>query len=80
MELNHKGNGYSAEVRMHLRVNVQLLRIGQLEPDFLILDDVVVQPPGRANVTVSVAGRISQCTVHLPEGISVARSETRIAL
>jgi hypothetical protein len=47
-ETERKSHGYSADVRTELCVNGHTLRIGQLGPDFLVLDDLADQPPGRA--------------------------------
>jgi hypothetical protein len=41
---NMKNYGHSADVRMHLTVNGQVLSIGQLGPDFLILRDPTDHP------------------------------------
>jgi hypothetical protein len=70
---------FSADVRMQLRVNGQVFSIGQLGPDFLILDDPADQPPVEAEVVVSIDGRERRWTVRLPDGIAAGRPETRIA-
>lgn len=63
---------------MHLRVNGSLLRIGQLGPTFLILDDAADHPPGEAEIIMSVDGRTRQWRVELPEGLSSARPRSAI--
>jgi hypothetical protein len=72
-------NGYSADVRMQLYVNGHAFRIGQLGPDFLILDDPADLPPAEGEITMSIDGEVSRWKVQLPDGISVKREETRIA-
>lgn len=63
---------------MHLSVNGHIFRIGQLGPDFLILDDPIDHPPADAEVTMSIDGDVSRWSVRLPDGVSATRSETRI--
>jgi hypothetical protein len=72
-------NGYSADVRMHLTVNGQIVRIGQLGPDFLILDNPPELPPSKGEITVSIDGRLQTWSVRLPDGVSAAKVMTRIA-
>ena len=79
MNHTHSTNGaYSAEVRMHLAVNGATYKIGQLGPDFLILDDAGEQPPTQGEIHLSIDGRARSWTVNLPDGISASRPETRI--
>ena len=68
-----KVNGYSANVHMQLCVNGRTYRIGQLGPDFLILDDPTDLPPARGEITVSIDGQVRRWQVQLPDGISIAR-------
>ena len=77
---NSKSNGYSADVRMHMRVNGHTVNIGQLGPDFLILDSAPELPPSQAEITVSIDGRVRQWSVQLPDGVSAAKVRTRIAV
>jgi hypothetical protein len=75
----HSANGaYSADVRMHLAVNGSTYRIGQLGPDFLILDQPSEHPPSEAQIRLSIDGRVRYWTVNLPDGISASRRRTRI--
>jgi hypothetical protein len=74
---NHRG--YSADVRMHLSLNGHTLRIGQLGPEFIILDDVLDHPPGQAEITMSIDGRVRRWSVRLPDGITASKPVTRIA-
>ena len=71
--------GHSAVVQMQLSVNGHVLSIGQLGPDFLILDDPCDHPPSEAEVAVSIDGRERRWRVHLPDGISAANSHTKIS-
>ena len=69
---------YSADVRMQLNVNGSRLRIGQMGPDFLILDDTAAYPPGGAEIVMSIDGRERRWTVRLPDGISAKQATARI--
>jgi hypothetical protein len=74
----HNHNGFSADVRMRLCVNGHSFSIGQLGPDFVILDDPADHPPAEAEVSVSIDGREQRWAVHLPDGISSGMPATRI--
>jgi hypothetical protein len=63
---------------MHLNVNGQVLAIGQLGPDFLILREAIDHPPTDASIFLSIDGHERRWTVHLPDGIQVGKPETRI--
>jgi hypothetical protein len=77
--LNHRNPGYSADVRMQLCVNGHVLSIGQLGPDFIILDDPIDHPPAGAEVAMSIDGRERRWAVQLPDGVSASNPQTRIA-
>ena len=62
--------GYSADVRMYLLLNGHTLRIGQMGPNFLLLDDTVNHPATDAEIVLSVDGQAERWKVHLPNGIS----------
>jgi len=64
---------------MELRINGHILSIGQLGPDFLILDDPIDCPPTAGEITVSIDGDLRRWPVHLPEGIEPAQLRTRFA-
>jgi hypothetical protein len=64
---------------MALCANGHLFSIGQLGPDFLMLDDPVDHPPGQAEITMSIDGRTRRWSVYLPDGIAAGKPETRIA-
>ncbi len=76
---DQNNHGYSADVRMELCVSGHTLRIGQLGPDFLILDELANHPPGGAEIIMSVDGRVRRWPVELPDGVSMDRRRTRIA-
>lgn len=64
---------------MHLSVNGHIFPIGQLGPDFLLLDDTADHPPATAEITLAVDGRQKRWPVYLPDGITAGKAETRIA-
>lgn len=76
---NMNGDVHSAVVRMELHVNGHVLSIGQLGPDFVILDDPTDHPAGQAEVTMSVDGHASRWPVYLVDGIAIGQDKTRIA-
>ena len=63
---------------MQLRVNGRVFSIGQLGPDFAILDDPADCPPAEGEISLSVDGRERRWTVRLPDGIAAGKLETRI--
>ena len=71
--------GYSADVQMHLSVDGRTFSIGQLGPDFIILDDPSDLPPAEGEIKLAIDGRMRRWRVQLPEGISKSRQRTRIA-
>jgi hypothetical protein len=76
---NRNYRAYSADVRMELSVNGAVFSIGQLGPDYLILDDPTDHPPAEGEITVSIDGRVKRWRVQLPDGIAAGTLETRIA-
>jgi hypothetical protein len=70
--------GHSADVRMQLFVDGHVLSIGQLGLGFMILENPTDHGPMEAEVAMSVDGRESRWTVHLPDGISSTEPHTRI--
>jgi hypothetical protein len=71
-------SGRSADVRMELCVNGYVLSIGQLGPDFLILDKPADHPPAEAEIAVWIDGRERRWNVHLPDGIAAQSPHTKI--
>jgi len=55
---------------MRLLVNGASLRIAQMGPDFLLLDQPIDHPPGEATIVFSVDGNERSWPVRLPEGLS----------
>jgi hypothetical protein len=76
---NQSQTSYSADVRMQLRVNGRIFSIGQLGPDFIMLDDPADHPPAEAEIAVSIDGRLRRWPVYLPDGIAAGQAETRIS-
>jgi hypothetical protein len=70
--------GYSADVRMELRLNGHVLKVGQLGPSFLILSEPVNHPPAEAELMLSIDNRERRWKVFLPNGIDVATPRTKI--
>lgn len=64
---------------MRLNVNGHVFSIGQLGPDFVILDAPIDHPPSDAEIALSIDGRERRWTVHLPDGVAAEKQETRIA-
>jgi len=76
---NPSYGSYSADVQMELSVNGRIFSVGQLGPDFLILDDPVDHPPAEGEIMVSIDGRVRRWRVRLPDGVAVGKVRTRIA-
>jgi hypothetical protein len=72
--------GHSSNVQMHLSVNGHVLKIGQLAPNFVILQESIAHPPAQAEIFMSVDGHESRWQVFLVNGITPAESKTAIAL
>ncbi len=64
---------------MQLLVNGATLSIGQMGPDFLLLDNPIDHPPAEATIVLSVDGRERRWPVRLPEGLAVGRQRVVIA-
>ena len=65
---------------MHLRVNGHVLAIGQLGPNFIILDDLLDHPPCEGEIFLSIDGRLKSWPVNLPDGLAAGKPETRTAI
>jgi hypothetical protein len=76
-----RGNsyGHSADVRMTLSVNGDILPISHLGPDFLILRNSPEHGPADAEVFLSFVGDESRWMVRLVNGIHPDRLRTAIA-
>ncbi|MCE9533166.1 MAG: hypothetical protein K8T89_18870 [Planctomycetes bacterium] len=70
--------GHSADVRMHLSVNGDVLKISHLGPDFIILRTPVEHNPTDAQISLSIDGDEKRWMVHLVNGISPEREKTVI--
>jgi len=64
---------------MHLLLDGQILSIGQLGPDFLILDKAIDHPPANARLFFAVDGKEREWDVRLPEGMSVGSRRVVVA-
>jgi hypothetical protein len=73
------GSHFSADVRMHLRLNGHVLPIAQLGPDFLVLKEPLDHPPADAEIDMSIDGQESRWPVYLAEGLVANRRKARIA-
>lgn len=76
---NPNKRGYSADVRMQLYVNGHVFAIGQLGPDFIILDEPADHPPVEAEIALSIDGCERRWPVCLPDGMSASQPRTRIS-
>ena len=70
---------HSADVRMHLTVNGQILPIAQLGPEFVILRHPTDHLPAMAEVFVSIDGNEKRWPVYLTEGIKTSERRTLIS-
>ena len=64
---------------MHLVVDGKTLSVGQLGPDFLILDAAIDHPPTTARLFFAVDGKVREREVLLPEGMSAKSRRVVIA-
>jgi hypothetical protein len=71
------GLGYSSHVMMQLFIDGKVLSIGQLGPDFIILENPTDHPPADAEIAVWIDGRERRWSVSLPEGIDAANPQTK---
>ena len=78
-DVNVNGHHHSAVVRMELHINGQILSIGQLGPDFIMLDDPTDHSPGAAEIAMWVDGHPSRWPVYLVDGVASGQEKTRIA-
>jgi hypothetical protein len=74
---NLSSNGHSADVRINLCINGQVLPIAQLGPGFFILRKTIDHPPTHAEIDLSIDGNKHRWSVYLPEGLSTGQEETR---
>jgi hypothetical protein len=71
--------GCSARVEMQLLIDGATLSIGQMGPDFLLLDKSMDHPPAEATIVFSVDGSERRWRVYLPEGLATGRERVVIA-
>jgi hypothetical protein len=70
--------GHSADVRMELRVNGCVFPIGQLGPNFIILDNPSAHAPTEGEIHMWIDDEFSQWRVRLPDGIDPKQTRTNI--
>ncbi len=70
---------HAADVRIGLHLPDRVFTVGQLGPDFVILDEPAESPPGVAEIAVAIDGHRRRWPVHLPDGVTPGKPETRIA-
>ncbi len=75
---NLKSHGHSADIRIELRLNGQVLPIAQLGRDFIVLRNAVNHPPAEAEIALSIDGEESCWPVCLAEGVTMNQQKTRI--
>jgi hypothetical protein len=79
MTITKNQPGHSADVRMRLLLNGHSLRIAQMGPNFLLLEDTADHPPATAEVVVSVDGQAERWQVRLPNGLHSGEKHVLIA-
>jgi hypothetical protein len=72
-------SGHSAQLEMRLLINGSSIRIAQLGPDFLLLDEPIDYPSGAAIIIMRVDQNERSWSVHLPGGISVRSKRVAIS-
>jgi hypothetical protein len=71
--------GHSAQVEMRLLVNGSSIRIAQLCPDFLLLDEPIDYPSGGAIIIMRVDQNERSWSVQLPGGIPLSSKRVPIS-
>jgi hypothetical protein len=71
--------GHSAQVKMQLLVNGGSVRVVQMGPDFLLVEEPFDHPPADASVVLQVDGSERRWNVLLPEGLSALSKRVAIA-
>ena len=64
---------------MELHINGHVLSIGQLGPDFVMLDEATDHPPCEAEIAMWIDGHASRWPVRLVDGIIAGQDKTRIS-
>lgn len=59
---------YSATIKLELVIGDRTIRVGQVAPDYIIIDTPVVLAPGPAVLVIVVDGRITRREIDLPQG------------
>jgi hypothetical protein len=69
---------FSTDVRLTLRIADGDYSLGQIAPDYIILDPPSSLPPGLGEVILSIDGRERKWPVELPVGSSPTTTRTPI--
>lgn len=72
-------SGYSADIRMQLRLDGDVFSVAQLGPDFLILDNPTDRPPGLGEIEMWIDGRHRRWTVKISAGVRAGERQTKIS-
>ena len=78
MQSISSSGGHSSRVEMRLVLLGAALRVAQLGPDYLLLEQPIDHPPTEAEFLFSVDAAQRQWRVSLPEGIS--KCSKRVAM
>jgi len=70
--------GYSADVKMEVRIGDQVHPIAHLGPNFLILRYPIECPPTDAEITLSIDGQKSRWIVRLVDGLRSSQRRAAI--
>lgn len=70
MSSNEPPRGYSAKIRLELRIAGRTLKLAQIAPDFVILAQPAELPACEAEVVMHVDGKQRRWPVNLPDGIA----------
>jgi hypothetical protein len=70
------GNGYSADVKLHLVVGDRTLELAQIGPNDVVLRTPTDLPPSDAEVVMKIDGQERRWSVRLPEGSTVTMETT----
>ena len=75
---NRNEPGHSADVRIQLYLNGNVLPVAQLGPDFLVLRKPIDHPAADAEIALSIDGHEERWRVRLEDGIKSGQRKTSI--
>jgi len=70
-------SGHSAQVEITLLVNGVGHRVGQLGPDFLILEKSCICQPTSAEIVMNIDGKERRWAIFLPNGVRSGERRVR---